>query len=89
MTNLQPKAKQVIALKLVFESFRFAWNAIRTNILRTTLSLLGVTVGIFSIISVFTLVDSLEKSIKDSLSFLDANNLDIRRFPYEFRPDIP
>lgn len=59
------------------------------NILRTTLSLLGVTIGIFAIIAVFTLVDSLEKSIKDSLSFLDANNLDIRRFPYEFGPDIP
>jgi len=59
------------------------------NILRTTLSLLGVTSGIFAIIAVFTLVDSLEKSINDSLSFLDANNLDIRRFPYEFGPDIP
>lgn len=59
------------------------------NLLRTTLSLLGVTIGIFAIIAVFTLVDSLERSIKDSLSFLDANNLDIRRFPYEFGPDIP
>jgi len=76
-------------LKLIIESFRFAWNALKMNILRTTLSLLGVTIGIFAIIAVFTLVDSLEKSIKDSLSFLDANNLDIRRFPYEFGPDIP
>ncbi|GAB4247725.1 MAG: ABC transporter permease [Ekhidna sp.] len=59
------------------------------NLLRTTLSLLGVTIGIFAIIAVFTLVDSLERSIKQSLSFLDANNLDIRRFPYEFGPDIP
>ena len=59
------------------------------NILRTTLSLLGVTIGIFAIIAVFTLVDSLEKSLKDSLSFLDASNLDIRRFPFEFGPDVP
>jgi len=59
------------------------------NILRTTLSLLGVTIGIFAIIAVFTLVDSLEKSIKDSLSFLDASNLDVRRFPFEFGPDVP
>ncbi|MEP5612469.1 MAG: ABC transporter permease [Cyclobacteriaceae bacterium] len=59
------------------------------NLLRTTLSLLGVTIGIFAIIAVFTLVDSLEKNIKDSLSFLDASNLDIRRFPYEFGPNIP
>lgn len=75
--------------KLVIESFRFAWSALRMNLLRTTLSLLGVTIGIFAIIAVFTLVDSLERSIKSSLSFLDANNLDIRRFPYEFGPNIP
>lgn len=75
--------------KLILESFRFAWNALRTNLLRTVLSLLGVTIGIFAIIAVFTLVDSLEKNIKDSLSFLDASNLDIRRFPYEFGPDLP
>ncbi len=59
------------------------------NLLRTTLSLLGVTIGIFAIIAVFTLVDSLEKNIKESLSFLDASNLDIRRFPYDFGPNIP
>lgn len=76
-------------VKLIFESFRFAWDALRQNLFRTTLSLLGVTIGIFAIIAVFTLVDSLERNIKDTLSFLDANNLDIRRFPYEFGPDIP
>ncbi len=59
------------------------------NLLRTTLSLLGVTIGIFAIISVFTLVDSLEKSIKDSLSFLGRTNIDIRRFPFEFGPNVP
>ncbi|MEM7298560.1 MAG: ABC transporter permease, partial [Bacteroidota bacterium] len=58
-------------------------------LLRTTLSLLGVTIGIFAIIAVFTLVDSLERSIKESLSFLDANNLDVGRFPYEFGPNVP
>lgn len=79
----------MIIFKLIIESFRFAWNALRMNLLRTTLSLLGVTIGIFAIIAVFTLVDSLERSIKDSLRFLDANNMDVRRFPYEFGPDIP
>ena len=68
--------------KLILESFRFAWNALRTNLLRTTLSLLGVTVGIFSIIAVFTAVDSLERSIKDSLNFLGTNNINIEKWPY-------
>lgn len=79
----------MLITRLIFESFRFAWNALRTNLLRTILSLLGVTIGIFAIIGVFTLVDSLEKSIKDSLSFLGRTNIDVRRFPFEFGPNVP
>lgn len=71
-------------IRLTFESFRFAWNALKSNLLRTVLSLLGVTVGIFSIIAVFTIVDSLEKSIKDSLNFLGSNNINVEKWPYGF-----
>lgn len=71
-------------LKLILESFRFAWGALKTNLLRTTLSLLGVTVGIFSIIAVFTAVDSLERSIKDSLNFLGTNNINVEKWPFGF-----
>jgi putative ABC transport system permease protein len=78
-----------LILKLIFESLRFSINALRTNLLRTILSLLGVTIGIFAIISVFTLVDSLEKGIRDSLSFLGPLNIDISRFPLEFGPNVP
>ncbi len=79
----------MIALKLIKESLIFALSALKSNLLRTTLSLLGVTIGIFAIIAVFTLVDSLEDSINDSLSFLGRTNVDIRRFPFEFGPDVP
>lgn len=51
-----------IFLKLLVESIRFAIQVLTTNLLRTTLSLLGVTVGIMLIIAVFTMVDSLEKT---------------------------
>ncbi len=78
-----------LVIRLILESLRFAGSALRTNLLRTILSLLGVTIGIFAIIAVFTLVDSLEKNIKDSLSFLNSQNLDIRRFPYDFGPNVP
>ncbi len=74
----------MIIVRLILESFRFAWNALRTNLLRTILSLLGVTIGIFAIIAVFTLVDSLEKSIKDSLNFLGTNNINVEKWPYGF-----
>jgi hypothetical protein len=57
-------------LRQIYESLRFAAKALKSNVLRRRLSLLGVTVGIFAIISVLTVVDSLERSIKDSLNFL-------------------
>ncbi len=64
------------------ESFRFAWNALKMNVFRTMLSLLGVTVGIFAIIGVFTIVDSLERSIKDSLSFLGSGVIYVNKWPF-------
>ena len=73
----------------IWESFDFAWTALRMNLLRTTLSLLGVTIGIFAIIAVFTLVDSLERNIKDSFDFLGSNNINVEKWPYGFGPDYP
>ena len=71
-----------IIIRLILESFRFAWNALKMNAFRTTLSLLGVTVGIFAIIGVFTVVDSLEKSIRDSLNFLGTGTIYIQKWPF-------
>ncbi len=68
--------------RLIFESFRFAWRALKSNLLRTILSLLGVTIGIFAIISVLTIVDSLEKNIKDSLNFLGTGVIYIDKWPF-------
>jgi putative ABC transport system permease protein len=69
-------------LRQILESFRFAWKALRSNLLRTILSLLGVTVGIFAIIAVLTLVDSLEKNIKDSLNFIGSGVIYIEKMPW-------
>lgn len=69
-------------LTQIFESFRFAWHALKSNLLRTILSLLGVTIGIFAIITVLTLVDSLEKNIKDSLNFLGTGVIYIEKWPF-------
>lgn len=79
----------MIVLKLVAESVIFAWNALRSNLLRTTLSLLGVTVGIFAIITVFTIVDSLERSIKDSFSFLGDRVIRVEKWPWLFQDNYP
>ncbi len=71
-------------IKLIAESFRFAWNSLKVNKFRTILSLGGVTVGIFAIIAVFTVVDSLENSIKSSFDFLGTNTININKWPYGF-----
>lgn len=72
----------MLTFRLILESFRFAMGALRGNLLRTILSLLGVTVGIFAIIAVFTFVDSLEKNIKDSLSFLGSGVVYFQKWPF-------
>lgn len=76
----------MIILKLIWESFRFAIQALTANLTRTILSLLGVTIGIFAIIAVFTLVDSLENNIKSSFSFLGTNVIRVDRFPFSSGP---
>ena len=78
----------LVYIRLLKESFGFAINALRTNKLRTLLSLLGVTIGIFSIIAVLTAVDSLDRKIKKDLSSLDKNTMYVLKLP--FGPtDIP
>lgn len=65
----------LVYLRLLKESFGFAMNALRNNKLRTMLSLLGVTIGIFSIIAVLAAVDSLDVQIKRDLNTLDKNTV--------------
>lgn len=65
----------LVYLRLLKESFGFAMNALRSNKLRTFLSLLGVTIGIFSIIAVLAAVDSLDKKISKDLSSMDKNTI--------------
>lgn len=79
----------MIVLRLIFESFRFAKNALKSNPMRTSLSLAGVTVGIFVIIGVLTLVDSLEKGLKESFSFLGNGIIYIQKWPFIGSPDFP
>ena len=69
-------------LRLLKESFVFALHALTNNKLRTLLSLLGVTIGIFSIIAVLAAVDSLDRKITKDLSDLDKNTIYLMRFSF-------
>lgn len=72
----------LLYLRLLKESLAFALNALRNNKLRTFLSLLGVTVGIFSIIAVLAAVDSMDRQIKEQLSAVDKNTMYLKRFSF-------
>ena len=68
-------------IRLTIESFVFAFNSVIVNRLRTVLSLLGITIGIFAIISVFTVIDSLEDNIRSSLAEAGENVIYIQKWP--------
>ena len=69
-------------LRLFKESFSFAINALTNNKLRTFLSLLGVTIGIFSIIAILAAVDSLDQNIKGQLEGLDKNTMYVTKYSF-------
>jgi putative ABC transport system permease protein len=75
-------------LRLFKEGFYFAGKSIIVNKLRTFLSLFGITIGIFSIISVFTVLDWMQKAIHDSISSLGDNVLYIHKYPWGLNTDL-
>lgn len=74
--------KRLLLVRLIIESFNFAIDSLKVNKLRTLLSLLGITVGIFAIISVFTVIDSLERYIRKNLNALGNNMVYIQKWPW-------
>lgn len=72
----------MMLFRLLRESLRFAVQALILNKLRTFLSLLGITIGIFSIISVLTAFDALEAQIRKSISGLGSDVIYIQKFPF-------
>ena len=63
------------------ESVRMTFDAIRANKLRSTLTLLGISVGIFSVISVMTAIKTLESSIESGLNVFGTNTFLITKDP--------
>jgi len=70
-------------------SLRLALLELKNNKLRTTLSLLGVTFGIFCIIGVLATVNSLETNIQNDIKKLGDNTIYIDKWDYSGGPDYP
>jgi putative ABC transport system permease protein len=69
-------------IRLIWESLLMALQAVTMNRLRALLSLLGITIGIFAIIAVFTIVDSLESNIRESVATLGSDVLYVEKWPW-------
>jgi putative ABC transport system permease protein len=70
--------------RLFKEGFLFAISSIMVNKFRTFLSLFGITIGIVSIISVFTVLDWMEKSVRDTIASMGDNVVYVEKWPWSF-----
>ncbi|NJD21849.1 MAG: FtsX-like permease family protein [Melioribacter sp.] len=84
----------------IIEVIKVSFSSLRSNRLRSALTILGIVVGIFSIIAISTVIEVLQKSIETGVSQLGQNTFQIQKFPpfntggpaerakYRNRPDI-
>ena len=79
----------VLFIRLLRESVLFAYSSVIVNKLRTILTLLGITIGIFAIIAVFTVLDSFEANVRESVSSMGENVIRVEKWPWEFGENYP
>ena len=66
----------------LYESIAFAFESVTVNKMRTFLSLLGITIGIFAIISVYTAIDTLERYVRNNIEAISKSALQIGKWPW-------
>lgn len=85
---------------MIIENVKLAFGTLNNNKLRASLTLLGIVIGVFSIISIMTLLSALQIGIEQGLSSLGSNTFQVQKFPalqmggpgsrskYRNRPDL-
>ncbi len=71
-----------VSFQIIRTSLKQAAAELRANRTRSFLSLLGITIGIFCIISVFTVIDSLEKNLQENMASLGSDVIYLSRKPW-------
>lgn len=69
-------------MNLSIDNIILVLQDLKANKLRTILSLLGVSIGIFCIVSILTVFDSMQENIRKSVSVLGGSNLYIQKYPW-------
>ncbi|EIP97249.1 ABC-type antimicrobial peptide transport system, permease component [Opitutaceae bacterium TAV1] len=70
-----------VRILLYFEILKLALAGLTANKLRSSLTMLGIAVGVFSVIGVMTAISALRSSVESGLSVLGANSFQITRYP--------
>src|SRR5204863_3240585 len=63
------------------EIIAMALTSLGANKLRSALTMTGITIGVFSVISVMTAIGALQNSIESGISFLGANIFQFAKYP--------
>src|SRR6266513_601153 len=66
------------------EIIAMALSSLGANKLRAALTMIGITIGVFSIISVMTAIGALQNSIESGISFLGSNVFQFAKYPVNF-----
>lgn len=77
--NILQKGRVVV--RQLSEGIVFTLNELKSNKFRTFLSLLSVSIGIFTIVAILTAVDTLEKGVRKSFESLNTNQVSVSKWP--------
>ncbi|UYZ59977.1 ABC transporter permease [Hymenobacter latericus] len=69
----------------LLENIREAFRSIQSNLLRTVLTALIVSIGIMSLVGILTAIDAMKYSLNETFSSLGANSFDIQAKGYSNR----
>jgi putative ABC transport system permease protein len=76
-------------LEIIWTSLKMALQEFRANKLRTFLSLLGIMIGVFCIISVLATISSMQRAVNNDLKALGNKTIYIDKWQYGGGPDFP
>ena len=65
-------------MKLMVENIKIALQSIRTNLLRTVLTIFIIAIGIAALVGIQTAIESIKSSISDNFTSMGANTFNIR-----------
>lgn len=80
VTKIVFSCQTIMMLKLFKENVRIAYGSIRTQLLRTILTVMIIAIGITALVAILTIVSALENSISSDFASMGANTFNINQY---------